>query len=67
MTKNQAISVLIQASRLAHSKGIYSLEESSIIHAATKILTDELKKDTEEPKEKEQEDSDGENKSRIVY
>jgi hypothetical protein len=67
MTKNQAISVLIQASRLAHSKGIFSLEESSIIHAATKILTEELKKDKEDPKEEEKKDEEDENKSRIVY
>jgi len=64
MTRSQAISVLIQASRLAHSKGIYSLEESSIIHAATKILSEEFKKE-EEPTEKKTEED--QNKPRIVY
>jgi hypothetical protein len=47
ITKEQAISVLIQAAKIGQSKGAYSLEDASVIVQAIKTLAPNAV--TEEP------------------
>lgn len=47
LTQNQAISVLIQASRIAQSKGAYTLEDAELVSKAIKVFVPEGTENTE--------------------
>lgn len=48
MTTEQAVKVLIQAAELAQSKGVYSLEDATIIATAKNSLLNEFEEKKEE-------------------
>lgn len=38
LNQNQALTVLIQAARIAQAKGAFTLEDASLVHSAIKVF-----------------------------
>lgn len=57
LTQGQAVNVLIQAARIAQSKGAYTLEDAELVSRAIKVFVPEGS--TQEPLNEEQVKSEG--------